>query len=235
MRRLRRNPLVVAACSVVFHICSLAVVAVFLPFLVLVWAPLRVGWPVWHGFVRAQLWLLRVICGQRVVLDLAAVPEGPVILACRHESLWESFALPLALGNPVIFAKAETFAMPVAAQVARKFGYIGLDRTGDPNKMRAAFDEARARAAEGRSFLIFPNGTRDPAHRFRVQKGVAVLYRGLGLPVVPIVVDSGRYWPHRSLLRRPGTVRARALPVIPAGLRTSEFLTRLEADLAEPA
>jgi 1-acyl-sn-glycerol-3-phosphate acyltransferase len=235
MRQFTRIPPVVVVRSILFHLFSVCVVLIFFPFLVLLWAPYRVGWPVWKAFLRVQLWLLRVICNQRYEMDIATVPARPVIFACRHESLWESLVLPITFDNPVMFAKAETFRIPIVAAIARKMGCIALDRTGAEGPMRAAFDTAWARAAEGASFLIFPNGTRNPQHRYRLQKGVALLYRGLKLDVVPMVVDSGTFWPHRSFLRYPGTIRLRALPVIPVGLRTSDFLARLEEDLAQPA
>lgn len=230
-----RDTFAVVSRSVVFHLCSGAVVLLFLVFLPFIWAPLRFGWPVLRAFVFAQLWLLRVICGQRYKLDLAHVPDGAAIYAVRHEALWETLVLPVLLNNPVVFLKQEILAYPVAGAVARKLGYIGLDRGGSTDRVRAAFDEARDRASDGRGFLIFPNGTRDPAQRDRVQTGVAVLYRALGVPCVPIVLDSGGLWPYKSWIRRPGVITVRALPPIAPGLRTSDLLKRLQADLSEPA
>lgn len=234
MGSLSENTLIVLLRSVVFHLCSGAVTLVFLIFLPLVWAPLRIGWPVWRGYVRAQLWLLRMICGQSFHIDAREVLDQPVILASRHEALWESFVLPIVFDNPVMFSKDDVERYPVAGMISRKFGYIPLDRSGSAERTQDAFRTARTRSGEGRSFLIFPSGTRDPRYRFRVQKGVAVLYRMLGVPCVPIVLDSGRYWPHKSLMRRPGEIKVRVLPAIPAGLRTSQFLERLKADLASP-
>jgi 1-acyl-sn-glycerol-3-phosphate acyltransferase len=225
---------VVGARSALFHLCSLLCLAVFLPFAVLVWAPLWVGLPVYKALIGAQTWLLRVICGQSYALDLDAVPEGPAIYALRHEAMWESLVLPAALGDPVVFMKDDIARYPIFGAVARKLGYIALDRSGSPDKARAAFHLARERAREGASFFIFPSGTRNPARRDQVQKGVAVLYRVLDLPCVPIVLNSGTYWPFQSWLRYPGVIRVRALPAIAPGLTTAAFLEQLEHDLSQP-
>ncbi|KMW57321.1 1-acyl-sn-glycerol-3-phosphate acyltransferase [Candidatus Rhodobacter oscarellae] len=236
MTRSLDNTPIIAARSVLFHLCSVLATLFFLLFVPFLLAPVRIGWPVLRAYIRVQLFLLRAICGQRFhVLQDAEFPSGPVILASRHEALWETLVLPLLFENPVVLLKQEILRYPVAGAIARKLGHIGLDRSGAADRAREAFGAARARAKEGRSFLIFPSGTRDPARRFEVQKGTAVLYRALGLPCVPVVLDSGTFWPYRSWLRRPGVITVRVLPAIPAGQETATFLTRLQADLGRPA
>lgn len=234
MTRLIEKPLIIGARSALFHLASALTVALFAPFLVLAWAPIWVGWPVLKTFVNTQLWLLRVICNQSYrVSGAQSLADAPVILAARHEALWETLVLPCLFHNPVVLLKEEILRYPLAGPVARTLGYIGLNRTGNADAAKAAFVLARQRAAEGRSFLIFPSGTRDPAHRYRVQKGVAVLYRTLNLPCVPIVLNSGTTWPYKSWMRRPGIIDVRVLPAIPTGLQTSEFLAQLVDDLAK--
>ena len=180
--------------------------------------------------------LLRIICGQTYrVTGLENAPHTPVILAARHESMWETLVLPTLFKNPAVVLKNEILRYPLAGAVARKLQFIGVDRTGALDRAKETFDAAKMQAAKGRSILIFPNGTRNPDLRNRVQPGVAVLYRTLKLPCLPIVHDSGLLWPYRSWLRHPGVITIRILPTIPPGLRTSEFLSRLESDLAKPA
>lgn len=231
-----QNRLEIALRSCLFHIASFAATLVFLPFLVLVWAPTRFAWPVYVAFVRLQLWLLRVICAQHYAIEgqLDSV-AGPVILACRHEAMWETLVIPVLTGNPVVFLKKEILSYPVAGLVARAWGYIGLDRSGDMDQLRAAVESAKAARDAGRDLLIFPNGTRNPDSRYRVQKGVAVLYRALKVPCVPIVLNSGESWPFESWMRRPGTIRVKILPPIAAGGRSSDFVAQLEAAMREDA
>ena len=222
--------------SLLFHIAALVATIPFLPLFVLLLGPMRFVWPVLCFYLRLQLFLLRLICGQTYrVTGLENAPHTPVILAARHESMWETVVLPTLFKNPAVVLKNEILRYPLAGAVARKLEFIGVDRSGALDRAKETFDAAKMQAAKGRSILIFPNGTRNPDLRNRVQPGVAVLYRTLKLPCLPIVHDSGRLWPFRSWLRHPGVITIRILPTIPPGLRTSEFLSRLESDLAKPA
>lgn len=187
-------------------------------------------------YIRLQLWLLRVICRQRYRVEWeGAVPAGPCILASRHEALWETLVLPLIFDNPVIFLKQDILRYPLVGLIVAKLGGIGVDRSGALDSIRQPFEQARAAVAEGRRVLIFPSGTRDPAQRDRVQSGVAVLYRMLDVPVVPILLNSGALWPWKSWLRHPGVITVRVLPMIEPGLKTAEFIAKLTQDLASSA
>ena len=230
------NRIVIGVRSLVFHLVSGLVTLVFLALYPLILAPQSVVWAVLTRYIAIQLWLLRVICGLSFRLVGAEnVPNGPCILASRHEAMWETLFLPHVFGNPTVILKDEILHYPIAGPVARKLDFIGVDRTGSLDRAKEAFDKAKRLAGQGRRVLIFPSGTRNPEHRFRVQSGVAVLYRTLKLPCVPVVLDSGDYWIYGRWLRRPGVITVRVLPPIPEGLRTSEFLPRLEADLSQPA
>lgn len=229
------KPAVIGIRSIVFHVASLLTTLLFLLLYPLILAPLWVGWPVIKAFVHVQLWLLRVICGQSYqVIGAENLPDGACILASRHEAMWETLVLPVLFGNPTVMLKQEILTYPIAGRIARKLRFIGIDRSGSADRAREAFEEARKQTAEGRRVLIFPNGTRNPEHRFRVQKGVAILYRMLKCPCVPIVLNAGDYWPYHSWWRRPGVITIRVLPPIPEGLPTSEFLSKLTDDLALP-
>lgn len=225
--------------SAVFHALSLAVCGVFLPvLLVFPWMSPGAIWAVGRAFVAVQSWLLRWVCNVRVVVEhLGGVPDGPVLFAARHESYWESFALPYLLGNPAVFAKEELVKNPITGTVVRGFNYIPVDRSGSVDGARAAVEAAKAQARGGRSVLIYPSGTRDPARREQVQTGVALLYRGMKIPCVPIMLNSGAVFPYRSWRRNPGTITVRILPAIAPGLPTADFIARLQSDLtpANPA
>ncbi|MDF0601591.1 lysophospholipid acyltransferase family protein [Psychromarinibacter sp. C21-152] len=232
MTALSRTPAAIRARSVAFYLLCVASTLPFLPLLVLIFAPVRVGWPVLRAYFSVQIWLLRVVCGQRVrVTGEENLPDGPCLMAARHESAWETLYLPWRFGNPAVMLKRELLDIPLVGNIARKLKYIPIDRSGDLETARASFDAANAEVAEGRRILIFPAGTRDPAGRDAMQSGVAVLYRQLGLPCVPVTHNSGDIWPHRSWLRRPGEVEIRILPPIPPGEKTRVFLEHLGAAL----
>ena len=196
----------------------------------------RYLWPFVSVFFGVQLKLLQWICGIRHnLLGRENLPPGPCILAARHEATWETIFLPWALNNPAIILKAEILTYPLFGGGARRLGYIGVDRSGKLEAVKKTFEQARQAATKGRRVLIFPSGTRDPKHRFRVQPGVSVLYRTSKLPCVPIVLNSGDKWIYGSWLRRPGTITVQILPAIPPGLPSKQFMARLTHDLAQPA
>ena len=221
--------------SAAFVLLSVVTTLVFLLAYPMILTPRRIVWPILSLYIRTEIFWLRVVCGiSYEITGLKNLPDGPCILASRHEAMWETIFLPWMLGNPAVFLKAEILGYPVAGPVARKMAYIGVDRSGDLEAAKKSFDQARKAARAGRSVLIFPSGTRDPDHRHRIQSGVAVLYRTLKLPCVPIILNSGEHWIYRSWDRRPGTIRIEVLPAIPAGLPTKEFMARLEQDLSRP-
>lgn len=227
-----------ALCVRSFAYVALAglVSVIFLPFYLLILLPARYNWPVLRVYLRIHLLLLRWICGIRYDLQgRENLPHDACILASRHEAVWETMYLPYALDNPAVFLKSELLRMPLVGPLMRKLGHIGIERSGNPEAVRKSFAAARKAVNAGRSVLIFPNGTRDPKHRFRVLPGISVLYQKLNLPVVPIVLNSGDHWIYNSWLRRPGTITVRILPPIPVRLPVKTFVTRLQHDLSQPA
>ncbi|MAQ86228.1 MAG: 1-acyl-sn-glycerol-3-phosphate acyltransferase [Maritimibacter sp.] len=226
----------VRARTAVYVVLRVVVSLLFFPAIVLLAAPRSWCWPVVRAYVAIQLWLLRVVCGQRVRLTgTENLPDGPCLVAARHEAMWETLFLPVRLGNPAVMLKQEILTYPIAGSIARKLGYIGIDRSGDLDAARRSFAAAKASAKAGRSVLIFPSGTRHPERRDRLQSGVAVLYRQMGVPCVPVTLNSGDLWPYGSWLRYPGTIEVRICPQIPAGLKTQGVMARLAEDLGPDA
>ncbi|MCA1662024.1 MAG: 1-acyl-sn-glycerol-3-phosphate acyltransferase [Novosphingobium sp.] len=178
------------------------------------------GWSAYHRFCAR--WLL----GIRVRVE-GAIPNGPVIIALRHESFFEAIDLPTLLDDPVIVAKAELLEIPLWGLAARRWGLIAVRREDGAKALRAMVAEARARTAAGRPLAIFPEGTRVAVGReAELQSGFAALYKLLGLPVVPVAIDSGRLY-HRWF-KRPGTVTYRFGETIPAGLPRAEIEARVK-------
>ena len=179
------------------------------------------GWSAYHRFCAR--WLL----GIRVRVE-GAMPRGPVIIALRHESFFEAIDLPTVLDDPVIVAKAELMQIPLWGLAARRWGLIAVRREDGAKALRAMVAEAKARTAAGRPLAIFPEGTRVAVGReAALQSGFAALYKLLGMPVVPVAIDSGRLY-HRWF-KRPGTVTYRFGEAIPAGLRREEIEARVGA------
>ena len=99
---------------------------------------------------------------------------------------------------------------------------------------RAALRQIVNELKAGNQVVIFPEGTRTaPGARRPYHPGVAALYAATDVPVVPVALDSGRYWPRRGFLKRPGTITLRILPPLPPGLARKAFVAELEHRIEE--
>jgi 1-acyl-sn-glycerol-3-phosphate acyltransferase len=202
---------------------------------------LALPYPVLRAFIRSyarsSLWLLRVICGITVSWrGKENIPQGSCIVACKHQSAWETFALYAVLEDPIYILKRELMWIPLFGWYTWKAGLIPVDRGAG----MAALSRMTARAQRAitgpraRQLVIFPEGTRRaPGAEPSYKPGIAHLYARIGLPCVPAALNSGLFWPRRSLLRRPGTIVVEFLrPIAPGSDRTG-FLTHLQDTIEE--
>lgn len=205
--------------SVVYVLAALAVLAIGRkPFLVVVRA--------WSRFHRA---CVTGLLGIRVVVE-GALPERGILIALRHESFFEAIEVPGLVGQPGVFAKAELLRIPGWGRVAAAYGVVPVERDQGARALRAMIAAARRLVANGRPLAIFPEGTRvRHGSTLPLQAGFAGLYKLMGLPVVPIAVDSGRLY-HRRW-KRAGTITYRVGETIPAGLPRDEVEARVFAAL----
>jgi 1-acyl-sn-glycerol-3-phosphate acyltransferase len=181
-----------------------------------------------HG--RVTVWLMRVICHTKMeVRGQEKLLPGPVLVAAKHQATWDTFALIPLMRDPAFVHKAELLSIPLYGRFCRKFELIPVQRETGAAALRNMAREARVRADQGREILIFPEGTRQtPGAPPSYKPGIAFLYQDLKLPVCPLALNSGAFWPRRSFLRYPGTIVAEFLDPIPAGLSRQEFMARLE-------
>ncbi|MCW4116560.1 1-acyl-sn-glycerol-3-phosphate acyltransferase [Aurantimonas sp. MSK8Z-1] len=191
----------------------------------------RACWGIVKGWGRSNMSLLRTVTGTRsAVTGSEHLPHGPAIVAAKHQSFWEVFALLPAIARPSFVLKKELMHVPLFGLYARRMGMIPVDRRKRGAAIASMVAGARAAIRDGRQIVIFPEGTRtrpgaEPAYR----SGIYHLYAELGLPVVPVAVNSGLFWPSRGIRRPPGTIRAEFLPPIEPGLDRATFIARLEA------
>jgi len=179
---------------------------------------------------RVNLVLLRTVA--KIDCEIRGrdkIPKGPIIVAAKHQSAWETFALLPLLDSPVFILKRELQWIPIFGWLTIKGRMVPVDRGGGSQALTDMIERARAELADNRQLIIFPEGTRRPAGaepRYKV--GVAHLYAAGGVPCVPVALNSGLFWPRRSLRRFPGTVVAEVLDPIPPGLGRDEFFERLQ-------
>jgi 1-acyl-sn-glycerol-3-phosphate acyltransferase len=182
---------------------------------------------------RYCMWAARRIAGIHL-RRVGSAPAGPVIIAFKHQSAFETVAVPSLFDWPAVVMKAELMRIPVWGWIARRHGSIPVERDGSASALRAMMRAAEAAIAEAREIVIFPEGTRVPVGEAPALKpGVSGLYRLLKLPVVPVALDSGRLWPRRGFLKRPGTITLRFGAPIPPGLPRADFEARLHAAINE--
>ena len=179
------------------------------------------NWAGWHRFCAR--WLL----GIRVRIE-GNIPAGPVLIALKHESFFEAIDLTRLLDCPAVFAKAELMQIPVWSLAGRRYGLVEVHRDQGAKALRHMLTAARGFSAEGRPLAIFPEGSRIPHGEERALKsGFAGIYKLLGLPVVPVAVNSGPLY-HRRW-KRSGTVTYRFAEPIPPGLPRAEAEARVIA------
>lgn len=203
--------------SVVFVLGSVVTAAIAPP-------RMRVFPDTWARFHR---WCLRALVGIRVH-ETGSRPPGPALYAYKHESFFEAIDLPVSLDHPVPFGKEELFRIPGWGPALRAYGSVSVARREGAKALRAMLADAQRFAGGGRPLAIFPEGTRVPhGTRPQLQAGFAALYKLLGLPVVPVAVNSGPLY-HR-LWKRPGTITLHFGAPIEPGLPRDEVEARVHA------
>jgi 1-acyl-sn-glycerol-3-phosphate acyltransferase len=190
----------------------------------------RAGLGAGRSWTRATLWGARWIMGIKVVITgRERLPQGSFIAAAKHQSMLDTLMPFLLLDDPAIVMKEELLAAPIFGWYAKNLRMIPVAREANAAALRTLLRAARPAVEEGRQLWIFPEGTRrKPGERGDYKPGVAALYKDLGVPVAPIALDTGRCWPAKGLIRRPGVVTFAILDPIPPGLPRAEFMARLE-------
>lgn len=228
--------LLVVVRSLVFAVFYYAVTALFLLLgSWLLFAPRAWAMKGLALHAKTATWLLKGICGTKLeVRGREHLPQGACLVVSKHQSMWDTFALIPLLHDPAIVLKDELKYIPLYGWFCVKFEHILVKRDRAAVALKAMLGDAKNRAADGRHILIFPEGTRSaPGASPDYKPGYIALYEGLGLPSVPLALNSGLFWPRRSNLRYPGTIIVEFLPPLPPGLPRAEFRRRIEVALED--
>lgn len=179
-----------------------------------------------RGWVRSSLWLMRVICGTRVeIRGRENIPSGPLLIASKHQSMWETFAFFLWFDSPLYILKRELMRIPVFGWFLVKCRMIGIDRKAGGRALIAMTRRACAQVREGRQLIIFPEGTRRPVGAPPDYKpGIAQIYAESGVTCLPVALNSGLFWPRRTFMRYPGPLIVEFLQPLPPGMKRREFM-----------
>jgi 1-acyl-sn-glycerol-3-phosphate acyltransferase len=181
------------------------------------------GWSVFHH--ATARWIL----GIRTEVQ-GALPNGPVLYAIKHESFFETIDMPRMFNLPAVITKRELFDIPCWGTAAKAYGMIPVDRDAGASALRAMIALGKQMKADGRPVIIFPEGTRvRHGETAPLQSGFAGLYKLLGLPVVPIAVNSGKLTPKGKPWWHSGVMTYKVGETIPPGLPREEVEARVHA------
>ena len=210
--------------NILFYASTAVLAVVLIPCLLrLEWA--RAAGKFWGGYTARLL----LVTGLRHHLIGDLHKDRQVIYAVKHQSAWETLILYSELDAPVIVLKRELLRLPILGWFFRRSGCIAVDRKAGMAALKMMRQQAVAAAATGRSVLIFPQGTRVASGQSApYQIGVFALYQATGLDVVPVALNSGRFWARNGFIKRPGLISVCFLPTLAGGLSRADFMTTLE-------
>jgi 1-acyl-sn-glycerol-3-phosphate acyltransferase len=188
-----------------------------------------------NWWAQTNILLMRVICNIKVEYrGVEKIPKGPLIVAAKHQSMWETISLLQFFDAPFFVLKRELLRIPLFGQYLIKANMVAIDRSSGRQALLKLIKRAGEEVRRGRQFLIFPEGTRRPAGAPPDYKaGVSLIYADCGVQCLPVALNSGLFWPRRAFLRYPGTLVVEFLDPLPPGLPRTEFLARIQAVIEE--
>ena len=193
--------------------------------------PRRLGWRIVRLWARSHLALQAVTIGSRYEFrGLENIPKyRPFIVASKHQSSWETYTILLFLDDPSYILKRELMFIPLFGWYAAKMNVVPVNRGKRSVALAAMTREAARQYQDGRKIVIYPEGTRRNAGAPAAYKyGVTHLYSELGATILPVALNSGLYWPRKSLRLYPGTIVMEFLPPIEPGLDRETFASTLQ-------
>lgn len=213
--------------DIYFYIISFLISFFFLPLLL---------GPINWGYLAPKAWGFMTLWGAKWILGLdykvegwENLPPAPYIIASKHQSAWETAAMTYIFPGSVFILKKELKYVPLFNLYFWRLKAISVDRSLGKLAIEPMLKEAEAHTKEGRCIIIYPEGTRSAVGQAgRYKFGVAALYEGLSIPVVPVALNSGVFWPRRSFLKYAGTITVTILPAIESGINKTVFMKTLQ-------
>ncbi len=220
------------AFNVAFYLMTALLMIMTIPLLLV---PSKYCWWVPKTWALTSLWLLKWLAGVDFeIRGLENKPAGGVVLASKHQSAWETFALMAISHRPSYIAKKELTYIPLFGWFLWKLQQITIDRKRGTDALKSMVPQVVKTVGEGRDVIIFPEGTRRPVGAKPVYKyGITAIYKELDAPIVPVALNSGVHWPRRSFLRKPGTIIMEVLPPMPKGLEDKDFKALLRQKIED--
>lgn len=204
----------------VLGLCCIPVALLYPPF----------AFSVSRAWAGVSLWLLRVCCGiSYEVRGSEHIPQGPALIASKHQSAWDTIIFWKLISRPSYVLKRELIFLPVFGWYLLLLKSIYIDRKSGGKAVKRMIKQAQERIRARCAIVIFPEGTRTlPGAQSVYHPGVAALYQQLGVPVVPVALNSGQYWSKNAFIKNPGSIVIEFLPPLQPGLKSRDFLSQLQ-------
>lgn len=179
------------------------------------------------------LWVLKKLCKvEYEFVGLEKLPKEGCIIACKHQSMWETIVMHLVFRRPVYAFKKELLKIPFYGWYLRVMSGIVVDRDGGMSALKDLIKQTKKYLAKNQTIILFPQGTRvpvgAPSSEYPYQAGVTALYLACGVKVVPAALNSGVFWPKKGISKKPGKIILEFLDPIEPGLSKQEFSVKLE-------
>lgn len=182
-----------------------------------------------------RLWARGILASLRVVVGLRHTESGrrcetPCLIISNHQSTWETLAFLVMAPDVAIIAKQELLSIPILGWYLKRSPMIIIDRASGAKSFAKMLEQSREAISQGRSILIFPEGSRKgPLEPVKFKRGAGLLYKHLGVPALPVALNSGCFWSTAgSGPKAPGTIAVSYLPIIAPGLTEAEFTSTTE-------
>lgn len=193
---------------------------------------MRKGSQFWTRYV---MWGMKHITGiDYEIRGLENLPENGAIIACKHQSAWDTAIFVLLRISTAYILKKELLSIPLYGWYVKRSGHIAVDRAAGASALKGMVADVKAALEKERNIVIFPEGTRSsPGEPGTYQPGVAAIYTQTKQPVIPVAVNSGLFWGRRSFLKKPGKIVMEIMPPIEPGLKRKEFMDVLEKTIED--
>ena len=193
------------------------------------------GAKIWAQII---MFSLKNICGINYqIINKHNIPNYPCIFACKHQSMWETIIMHLIIKQPVYAYKTELLKIPFYGWFLNAMSGIKVQRKGGASALKHVLQQAKKYLSKNQSIVIFPQGTRVEVFgkilQYPYQPGIIALYQNCQVPVVPIALNSGIFWPKKLFSHKSGTILIEFLPPINIGLNKQQFIQTLTQQLEE--
>ncbi|HAU29605.1 MAG TPA: 1-acyl-sn-glycerol-3-phosphate acyltransferase [Rhodospirillaceae bacterium] len=182
-----------------------------------------------HGYLAWVFVIERRVLGlHHKIIGIENLPPAPYIIVSKHQSAWETLHILQWFDDPVAIMKQELRRIPIWGWYAARMRMIDIDRSTPSRAWNSIVEGATRAKKEGRSIVIFPEGTRvKPGVAKPWRSGAFRLQQMLDLPLVPVALNSGLFWGRNDFWKHPGLITVEIMPPIPPGRDPAEVLAEV--------